>query len=191
MVVNVDDWAVALGAAVGLGYKCLLRYDDLRRARYDDGFFEDDGESISLYLDGRKTAQYNGEWIIIAKPADDSPDAGSGVYEALLRGKARLRAGPILPALGRWGVDSGRAQSHPQFVAYLRAALLQAGVAREDVEEVTAHGLRIGGATEVAKQKLTSTQLQQISATKTEDWLAWYDANEKPARVALSRKLGL
>jgi hypothetical protein len=58
---DVDDWAVALGAAVGLGYKCLLRYDDLRRARYDDGFFEDDGESISLYLDGRKTAQYNGE----------------------------------------------------------------------------------------------------------------------------------
>ena len=113
MVVNVDDWAVALGAAVGLGYKCLLRYDDLRRARYDDGFFEDDGESISLYLDDRKTAQYNGEWIIIAnaKPADDSPDgdAGFGVYEALLRGrgKARLRKGPILPALGGPGEAEG------------------------------------------------------------------------------------
>ena len=32
------DWTVAIGTAISVGFKILLRYDDLRRCRWDYGY---------------------------------------------------------------------------------------------------------------------------------------------------------
>ena len=47
-------WELAIGAAICLGYKLLLRYDDLKRCRWDAGYCEVFPTHIRFFLDGRK-----------------------------------------------------------------------------------------------------------------------------------------
>ena len=49
---------MAIGVAVAVGFKILLRYDDLVRARWNDGYCEVLETHVRFYLDGRKNNQY-------------------------------------------------------------------------------------------------------------------------------------
>ena len=52
----------AFGTAVCIGFKILLRYDDLSRCRWDKGLREILRTHITFYLSGRKNKKYKGEF---------------------------------------------------------------------------------------------------------------------------------
>ena len=47
-----------IGVSVGLGLKLLLRYNDLKRCRWDVGYCEVFATHIRFYLDGWQNNQY-------------------------------------------------------------------------------------------------------------------------------------
>ena len=47
------------GASAGLEFKLLLRFDDLKRFRWDEGHCEVFAIHIRFYLGGRKKNQYS------------------------------------------------------------------------------------------------------------------------------------
>jgi hypothetical protein len=63
----------------------------MRVVVYDDDRFETFDLYIRVYLAGRKTHVYGGQWIDIAKPADHS----FGVYHALLLGSVSCGAAAL------------------------------------------------------------------------------------------------
>ena len=86
------QWEMAIGAAIAVGFKILLRYDDLVRARWDDGYCEVSDTHARFYLDGRKNNQYGGNFLDIAKPEN-----GKGVYDLVVIAKDLFRSGLVLP----------------------------------------------------------------------------------------------
>lgn len=53
------QWEMAIGVAVAVGFKILRHYDDLVRARCDNGYCEVLEPHVRFYLDGRKSNQYD------------------------------------------------------------------------------------------------------------------------------------
>ena len=130
---------------IGLGFKLLLRYDDLTKCRWDPGFcevFPDSpaGPYIRFFLSGRKNDQYRGSFLDVAAPLNGQ----RGLYHALLRGKNHFKTGFVLRTVYNDGTpaDPEKFLGHGRFVAFLRAALLSIGFASEDVGLFAAHSLR-------------------------------------------------
>merc|ERR1712146_78472 len=92
----VATWPLAIGTAIGIGFKLLLRYDDLRRCRWDDGYCDISPLHIRFYLDGRKNNQYRGNMLDIAIPLDPKI---RGVYHACLIAKRTFKKGYVLPSI--------------------------------------------------------------------------------------------
>ena len=53
------QWEMAIGVAVAVGFKILRHYDDLVRARCDNGYCEVLEPHVRFYLDGRKSNKYD------------------------------------------------------------------------------------------------------------------------------------
>ena len=187
------EWALTIGCAIGLGFKLLLRYDDLIKCRWDDGFCEvftssPAGPYIRFFLSGRKTSQYRGSFLDVAAPLGGS----RGLYHALLRGKHHFKTGFVLRTV--YGDGSAAKPEkwlgHGRFVAFLRAALLSIGFSASDVGLFAAHSLRAGGATAAAVGKLSQHEIAMVSATSSTCWLEWYDRRSLARRLQLSRAVG-
>jgi hypothetical protein len=119
------QWRLAIGVAIGAAFKLMARYADMRVVVYDDDRFETFDLYIRVYLSGRKTHVYGGQWIDVAKPADDS----FGVYHALLLGKHVFRSGHVLPHIDAEGrVHRERPMEYDDFVRHLRQALVTVGL---------------------------------------------------------------
>ena len=75
------QWELMIGVSIGLGFKLLLRYGDLKRCRWDVSYCEVFVTHIRFYLDGRNNNHYGGNFLDVARPEDPSM---LGVYHACL-----------------------------------------------------------------------------------------------------------
>ena len=66
------QWKLMIGVSTGIGFKLLLRYDDLKRFCWDEGYCEVFVTHIRFFLDGRKNSQYGGNFLDVARP--ENPD---------------------------------------------------------------------------------------------------------------------
>ena len=141
----VATWPLAIGTAIGIGFKLLLRYNDLRRCRWDDGYCDIFPLHIRFYLDGRKNSQYRGNMLDIAIPSDP---AVRGVYHACLIAKRTFKNGYVIPSISACGsVDSTRYMQYSDFVRYLRSALKHIGLSDGEARRYAGQSMRSGGAT--------------------------------------------
>jgi hypothetical protein len=81
-----QQWELAIGAAIAIGFKLLLRYGDLSRCRWVEGFCEVFPTHVRFYLDGRKNDMYGGNFQDVAAPAEHNE---SGVYHLCVGRGAR------------------------------------------------------------------------------------------------------
>ena len=187
-----DTWSYVLGAAIVLQYKCALRYSDLAKLRYDEEWCTVYPTHIRFYLERRKTAQYGGEWIDVAKPADST----TGAYDVIARARELIGQGYVLPRLyatsgGRAPVNSTAPMGPTDYARYLRTALIVTGVSEEDATVYTTHSARHGAASQAHIQKLSPLEVKQLTGASDPDWLLWYDQQKLKSRLELSRKMGL
>ena len=176
-------------ASIALGFKLLLRYDDLEPCRYDSGYCEVLYSHVRLYLDGRKKNQYGSNFLDVARPADPGV---RGVYHLCVLAKSIFGSGFVL-----CGVDPGGVlnpvvpMSHKAFVAHLREALVNVGLTKEMAEVFSAHSMRAGGATSAAAMGLHREDIVHLAGVKDPNWLAYYNRNYLAERLRVSRAIGL
>jgi hypothetical protein len=183
------QWALAVAAAISLGFKLLLRYDDLKRRRWDKGYCEVFPTHIRFYLDGRKNNQYGGDFLDVAAPANPRE---RGVYHVCVEAREVFRTGFVLAHVNAQGdVDTARPMSHNNFVRHLREALVHIGLSRETAAVYSAHSMRSGGATSAAVNKLHREDIQHLAGVKDVNWLAYYNRMYLAERLRVSQGIGL
>jgi len=183
------QWRLAVGASIALGFKLLLRYDDLKRCRWDPGYCEVFPTHIRFYLDGRKNNMYGGDFLDVAAPA--VPEE-FGVYHICLLARSVFRSGFVLAYIGpRGDVDSLRAMPHASFIRHLREALHHIGLSRDAAAVFSAHSMRSGGATAAAVHGLHREDIQHLAGVKDVNWLAYYNRMYLAERLRVSQSIGL
>ena len=189
-----DAWALCVGIAVATVRKLCMRWDCASRLRYDDDWFVVHDSHIKLYIDGGKTAQYQGRWADIAR--SDDPDVLIDTYSALLIGKKVFRRGFILAKilqqndLGFKVVDSSKQMTREEFVAFTRSALQAIGMPADLSRKFTAKSCRIGAASSAVIAQLSSTDIGVLSRTSGKCWVSWYDKKSLAERLRISRAIG-
>ena len=185
-----EHWELALGAAICLGYKLLLRYDDLKRCRWEAGYCDVFPTYIRFYLDGRKNNQYGGDFLDVAAP--EKPDE-MGVYHIVLLAREMFNGkGFVLANISTSGtVDTSRCMSHKLFVHHLRGALIEVGLSERQASVYSAHSLRAGGATAAAVHGLHREDILHLAGVNDPNWLAYYNRTYLTERLRVSRAMGL
>ena len=182
------QWRLALGIAIGTGFKILGRYNDLIHVRYDDEHFIVHDLYIRLYIAERKTHVYGGQWIDVAITSDGS----FGVYHALLLGKRMFRSGFVLPHIDADGrVHRERPMGYDEFVRHLRQALVTTGMSEAEAGEYSAHSMRSGGASAAARAGLEPLLICHVAGVKSIDWLVGYMRTDLNDRLRASWAIGL
>ena len=208
--VGSPDHLFMFGTAVTLSFMILCRYDDLKRLRWDDGYFEDHSSFIRFFLEKRKTDQnYAGVWIDIPfnPPSDDS----FGISAVVLARAMRLRAGGVgsvlrrISSAGQLGPHLGEPffePSHPlagnprwmslsDLVALLRAHLISdCGLSAEEASVFSGHSARAGGTTELVLQQVPESIIKELAGVVGVNWIATYDRKSLDRRLAALRNFG-
>jgi hypothetical protein len=78
------QWELAIGIAIAIAFKLLLRYDCLCRCCWDDGFCDVRSTHVTFFLDKRKNHQARGNRLTVARQEDRSEQ---GVYDLCVLGK--------------------------------------------------------------------------------------------------------
>ena len=78
------QWELAIGIAIAIAFKLLLRYDCLCRCCWDDGFCDVRSTHVTFFLDKRKNNQARGNRLTVARQEDRSEQ---GVYDLCVLGK--------------------------------------------------------------------------------------------------------
>ena len=98
---------------MGIGFKVVLRTDDLRRCKWGRDYCEAFPTRVRLYLDGRKNNQYGGNFLDIARPLGGVV----GAYHVVLLAHTVFSSGYVLPRVAAEGTTGfQRAMSHKNFV---------------------------------------------------------------------------
>ena len=187
---NADlQWEFAFGAAVCIGYKVLLRHSDLKRCRWDKDFCEVFRTHIRFYLSGRKNAQYKGNVVDIAVPADRNT---LDIYHIARLAHAIFKSGHVLPSISASGrIDREKPMSIGRFRGQLRQTLMDIGVPAKRAARCAGHSARSGGATAAAESGLAPQDICQLAGVKDVNWLSTYNRNRLASRLRVSRALGL
>ena len=184
-----EQWELAIATAIGVGFKLLLRYDDLSRCQWGEGYCEVFPTHIRFYLDGRKNNQYGGAFLDIARPEDPGV---FGIYHLVLARLEFASEGFVLPHISSSGkVDNSRKMGYKSFVQHLRAALCSIGMTEAEASAYSAHCMRAGGATEAAISGLSPADIAHLAGVADLNWLAYYNRNYLGERLRVSRSLGL
>jgi hypothetical protein len=183
------QWQLAVGTSIALGFKLLLRYDDLKRCRWDPGYCEVFPTHIRFYLDGRKNNMYGGDFLDVAAPADPHE---RGVYHLCVEARAVFQSGLVLANVDARGVVHQQdSMSHANFVRHLREALVHIGLTREEAAVFSGHSMRSGGATAAAVHGLHREDIQHLAGVKDVNWLAYYNRMYLAERLRVSQTIGL
>ena len=171
----------AFGTAVCIGFKILLRYDDLSRCRWDKGFCEILRTHIRFYLSGRKNKQYKGDILDIAAPRSRT---SQGIYHLAVRAQRVFKTGFVLPHVDcrRKTIDRSRCMSYEKFVKSLRSMLLRIGVPAVRARRYAGQSMRSGGATAAAIGKLAPQEISHLAGAKDQNWLVGYERKRLASR---------
>ena len=85
--------SLTIGICISVGYKLLLRHNDLSKLRWDDGWCDIFPTHVRFYIDGRKNSKYMGLFLDIAIPASGRAPS---VYHAAVLGKRHFKSGLVM-----------------------------------------------------------------------------------------------
>ena len=156
------QWGLAVGTSIGLGFKPLLRYYDLKHYRWDGGFCEVFPTYASIYLDGRKNKRYGSNFSDVAKTADARE---CGIYHLCVEACAVFRTEFPFNMDARGNVNTISPKSYASCVRHLREALVNIWLSCESPAVCIAHSLRSGGATR--QQRYTDFYARPITTAYT------------------------
>ena len=88
-------------------------------------------------------------------------------------------------------IDHTRAMSIGVFVQFLRSALVNIGLTKEEAALFAGQSARAGGATEAAAKGLHQEDIQHLAGVTSAEWLSWYNRRYLPERLRVSRAIGL
>jgi hypothetical protein len=110
-----------------------------------------------------------------------------------VRTKDYFRTSYVLPHIDhRTGaVDHSCTVSVGNFVEFLRAALVNIGLAKEEAALFAMQSARAGGATEAAAKGLHQEDIQHLAGVSSAEWLSWYNRRYLAERLRVSGTIGL
>jgi hypothetical protein len=110
-----------------------------------------------------------------------------------VRAKDYFRAGYVLPHIDHRTGAAGHscAISIGNFVAFLRAALVNIGLDKEEAALFAGQSARAGGATEAAAKELHQENIEHLAGVSSADWLYWINRRYLAERFRVSRAIGL
>ena len=183
------QWELAFGAAVAVGFKPLLRFDDLSHCQWDDDYCTVYATHVRFFLSQRKNHQYRGNFLDIARPED--PEV-CGVYHLCVEAKALFKSGYVLPRIESSGlIAKDERMSYASFVLFVRHALTVTGMPAAKAARYAGHSMRAGGATSAAIHGLSPAEICHLAGVKDINWLTWYNRHYLAPRIRASRSIGL
>ena len=182
------QWELAFGVAVIVGYKVLARWDDLRQLRWDESYCEVTELNVRFYLEHRKNAMHNGNFVDVARRRDGQ----RGAYEAIVAAWRFFRSGYVLPYISSRGeVDTTRWMPYGKYVQHLRQSLVQIGVSSADSMTFAGQSARSGAATTCMREGVEPHQLCRMAGVKSINWGLGYMRPDFEDRLGASRAMGL
>ena len=182
------QWELAIGVAIVVSFKVFARWDDARQLRWDVNYFEITDIYVRFYLEHRKNAQYNGNYVDIAIPA-----AGErGAYHVIRDAYHVFRNGHVLPYIDSSGsVDTSRHMPYDTYVMHLRRALVHIGVPEEQSRRFAGQSARAGAATTAARAGMQPYELCRLAGVTSINWALAYMRPDFNDRMQASRAVGL
>ena len=183
------QWEFAIGVGIVVSFCVFARWSDAAVLRWDEGFFEEDEQYVRFFLEHRKNAQFAGNFVDIARPADSHH---RGAYHMVREAKALFRRGHVLPHISASGVvDHSRYMPYASYVLHLRRALVRVGVPVEEALKFAGQSARAGAATEAVQAGLPPHTLCRMAGVSTISWCLGYVRPDQEDRLRESRKIGL
>jgi hypothetical protein len=185
-----EQWEYIIGAAIGVGFKLMTRYDDLRQLRWDDENCEVHSLYICYFVSCRKSSHYKGQHIDVARPADTTE---TGVYQYAVTARCLCSGlGFVLPAIVVHGrIDGTTAMDCKLFVEYLREELQCTSFSADDANKYSGQSLRACAATAGVTNGLHPRKLCRAAGVSSINWVLWYNRCHLADRIRISRSLGL
>lgn len=182
------QWEFAIGVAIVVAFKVFARWDDARQLRWDSNFFEVTEVYVRFYLEHRKNAQYNGNFVDVAIPAHGA----RGAYHVIREAYHFFRSGHVLPYIDASGfVDSSRHMPYDSYVMHLRRALVHIGVSEEHSRRFAGQSARAGAATTAARAGMQPYELCRLAGVTSINWALAYMRPDFDDRMQASRAIGL
>ena len=179
----------AIGVGIVVSFCVFARWSDAAVLRWYDGFFEEHEQYVRFFLEHRKNAQFAGNFVDIARPADPHH---RGAYHIVREAKALFRRGHVLPHISASGVvDHSRYMPYSSYVLHLRRALVRVGVPVEEALKFAGQSARAGAATEAVQAGLPPHTLCRMAGVSTISWCLGYVRPDQEDRLRESRKIGL
>ena len=182
------QWELAIGVAIVTSFKVFARWDDARQLRWDVGFFEITEVYARFYLEHRKNAQYNGNFVDVAIPASGE----RGAYHVIRDAYHHFRSGHVLPHIDASGtVDTSRYMPYETYVRHLREILVFIGVPEEHSRRFAGQSARAGAATTAARAGMQPYELCRLAGVTSISWGLAYMRPDFNDRMQASRAIGL
>jgi len=182
------QWELAIGVAFVVAFKVFARWNDLMQLRWDSGYFEFTKLYARFFLEHRKNAQYNGNFVDVARPENGE----YGAYHVILEAYRVFRSGHVLPFIHASGrVDTSRHMPYALYVRHLRQSLRHIGISAEHAERFAGQSARAGAATTAARAGLQPSELCRLAGVTSISWCLAYMRPDFHDRMSASWAIGL
>ena len=183
------QWEFALGVGIVVSYCVFARWSDGALLLWDDGYYEETELYVRFYLEHRENAQFTGNFVDVARPADP---AQRGAFHIIREARDFFRRGHVLPLITARGVvDHTRPMPYGSFVRHLRRALEEVGVPGAEAAKFAGQSARSGAATEAVLAGLSPVSICRLAGVSTISWCLGYVRPDQSDRLRESQKLGL
>jgi hypothetical protein len=182
------QWELAIGVAIVVSFKVFARWDDARQLRWDSNYFEITDVYVRFFLEHRKNAQHNGNFVDIAIPSSGA----RGAYHVIREAYLHFRSGHVLPYIDSSGtVDTSEYMPYDSYVLHLRRALVHIGVPEEQSRRFAGQSARAGAATTAARAGMQPYELCRLAGVTSINWALAYMRPDFNDRMQASRAIGL
>jgi len=182
------QWELAIGVSFVVAFKVFARWNDLMQLRWDHGYFEISELYVRFFLEHRKNAQYNGNFVDVARPENGE----RGAYHVIVEAYEVFRKGHVLPFIHASGlVDSSRYMPYALYVRHLRQALRHIGISAAHAERFAGQSARAGAATTAARAGLQPSELCRLAGVTSISWCLAYMRPDFNDRMRASWAIGL
>ena len=157
-------------------------------ATLDSNYFEITDVYVRFFLEHRKNAQHNGNFVDIAIPASGA----RGAYHVIREAYLHFRSGHVLPYIDSSGtVDTSEYMPYDSYVLHLRRALVHIGVPEEQSRRFAGQSARAGAATTAARAGMQPYELCRLAGVTSINWALAYIRPDFNDRMQASRAIGL
>ncbi len=184
-----QQWELAYGAAIVISFKVFARWDDAAQLRWDDDHCEVHELYVRFFLEHRKNAQAQGNFVDVARRQNPSERSA---YHIIREAKRVFQRGFVLPYISAKGlVDSTRCMPYSNHIRHLRSCLMHIGVPRDEAEKFAGQSARAGAATCAARAGVPPHEICRLAGVRSIGWHLGYMRPDFEDRMQASWAVGL